>query len=452
MSLYPTYTCDSNFNDESRDFIVRINGEEAYVHRVYVDMHNVQPASAVMFDFDGEAEIEIECLISFAWRYKIRPESLNIKYEYNNRKIKFKIDRPVNLSIEVNDDIVHNLHIFAQKPIPRPEGREINPGIHGDDILVPDSPAILLPGVHFVGGCIMKMKENSSLYLCGGAVLVGNIECKYTQNVKIYGNGMINLRQYPRYSCLHGINIEHSKNITIDGISIVNPPHYSVGVGGSENIEIRDIKCFSCEGWSDGIDIMSSKNITIDGAFMRNSDDCIAIYGSRWNFFGNSENITVKNSSLWADVAHPTNIGGHGNSKDGGDTIKNISFENIDVLNHHEPQDDYTGVFSINAGDGNRVENISYKNVRVEQYQRGRLVDLRVCFNKTYNLIPGKEIRDVYFENIEYSGYGEMPSRIHGYSENNRVHNIHFKNVTEHGRPIKENMLVGDFAENIYFE
>ena len=228
MSIYPLYRCDSNFSDESRDFIVRINGEETFVHRVYVDMHSVQGASMVAFDLDGETEIEIECNIAYAWRYKIRPESLNVKFDYNNRKIKFKIDKPINVSIEINDDIVHNLHLFAQKPIPTPEGITVSPGIHGDDMIVSGKTTILLPGVHFIGGCVLKMKENSALYISGGAVLVGSIDCTDITNVKIYGNGIINLHQYPRYSCFHGINLSHSKDITIEGISIVNPPHYSV--------------------------------------------------------------------------------------------------------------------------------------------------------------------------------------------------------------------------------
>lgn len=451
MGIYPTYRCDNNFNDESRDFIVRINGEEAFVHRVYVDMHNVQPASAVMFDWEGKTEIEIECPIAFAWRYKIRPESLNIQSEQENRILKFTLDRPANLSIEVNDDIVHNLHIFAQRPVPRPDGKELQPGIHGGEVQEGES-LILLPGVHFISGCTLKMGSNSSLYLCGGAVLVGSIDCTGAENVRIIGNGMINLRQYPRYSCFHGVSISHSKNVTVEGISIVNPPHYSVAVGGSSNVHIKDIKCFSCEGWSDGIDIMSSNNVEIDGVFMRNSDDCIAIYGSRWDFYGGSSDIVVKNSSLWADVAHPTTIGCHGDHEHDGDVIERIHFENIDVLNHHEPQDDYTGVFAINVGDGNTARNISYKNIRVEQYQRGRLVDIRVCYNKTYNPIPGKSIYDVSFENVAYSGYGEMISRISGLGPENRVYNVSFKNVTEHGRDISENIEIGDFVDNVTFE
>ena len=46
--------------------------------------------------------------------------------------------------------------------------------------------------------------------------------------------------------------------------------------------------------------------------FSRTSDDCIALYNHRWNWWGGSSDITVQNSVLWADVAHPINVGGHG--------------------------------------------------------------------------------------------------------------------------------------------
>ena len=46
--------------------------------------------------------------------------------------------------------------------------------------------------------------------------------------------------------------------------------------------------------------------------FMRNSDDCIALYNHRWDWYGGTSDVTVCNSVLWADIAHPINIGGHG--------------------------------------------------------------------------------------------------------------------------------------------
>ena len=88
---------------------------------------------------------------------------------------------------------------------------------------------------------------------------------------------------------------------------MVNPDHYTVFGGGAEGVTIKNLKSFSCKGWSDGIDMMCCHDVLIDNVFMRNSDDCIALYNHRWNWWGGSDNITVQNSILWADIAHPIN-------------------------------------------------------------------------------------------------------------------------------------------------
>ncbi len=80
-----------------------------------------------------------------------------------------------------------------------------------------------------------------------------------------------------------------------------------------------------------------SKDVLVERVFMRNSDDCIALYQHRWNYYGDSGNITIRDSSLWADVAHPINIGTHGNSEDP-ETMDGVTIQNIDILDHREPQ------------------------------------------------------------------------------------------------------------------
>lgn len=131
---------------------------------------------------------------------------------------------------------------------------------------------------------------------------------------------------------------------------MIDPPHYSIFIGQSEQIVIDNFKSFSTRGWSDGIDIMSSSEVRIQDVFMRNSDDCIAIYGSRWDFYGDTRNISVRDSILWADVAHPLMIGTHGDHERNGDTIESIVFANIDILNHHEPQENYWGHWRLMPG------------------------------------------------------------------------------------------------------
>jgi hypothetical protein len=83
----------------------------------------------------------------------------------------------------------------------------------------------------------------------------------------------------------------------------------------------------------------------------------ILIIEQRYNYYGNTSNITVQNSSFWADLAHPIVIGTHGNTDDP-ETLSGITITNIDILDHREMQVDYQGCIALNPGDENLIENV----------------------------------------------------------------------------------------------
>lgn len=446
--------------------------KEAACYEVEVDMHEVRKASMASFDFLGKVDIKIcfnlKCYREI-YRVDIRPESRGIKPEVVGNEIYFKLDHPENLSVEINGDRFHNLHLFAGKPYEKPEEDDNTlvlkvdsnyPGIHGADALfrslsrMPKGRTLRFePGLHYISECILRIPSDTNVHICGGAVIVGGFVCENVEHVRIYGSGVVYQSGFERYSSLRGVRICYSQNIQIEGISFIDPPHYTVYIGESENIEIRNIKSFSCEGWSDGIDIMSSRNILVDGVFMRNSDDCIAIYGHRWDFYGDTSNIVVEHSVLWADVAHPMNIGCHGNYEKGGDRIYDIVFRDVDVLEHHEPQKACMGCMCINVGDGNTVRNVRFEDIRVEHMEHGKLLDVQTICGR-YNPIPGKRIEDVHFKNIFYDGYGEETSEIRGIAGSS-VRNVTFENVVVRGRTIcneeQGNLYVGENVENVRF-
>ena len=232
-----------------------------------------------------------------------------------------------------------------------------------------------------------------------------------------------------------GFEITFSRNIEIDGITVINPDHYTVYSGQSSGIKVNNLKSFSTKGWSDGIDLMSCSDVFINDVFMRNSDDCIAIYAHRWNFYGDVENIMVQNAILWADIAHPINIGGHGNyNRTPGDTFRGIVFRNIDILEHDEDDREYQGCMTIDVGDRNLVSDVLFENIRVENIQEGRLFTMNVRFNEKYDHAPGRGIENVTFRNIYYNGPEPNPSMISGYSEEKSVRNVSFDNIVINNR------------------
>lgn len=419
---------------------VRLHGEkewqDLYEYKVQVDMDTKSDASMVQFDFEGKVDLRVKVNNGMIHDVKIRPQNQNIEHTTERNIISFSLEKPTKLSLEVNGDKLKNLHIFANPPeteIPSPDDPDVI--YFGEGMHRPKD----LPGNSFT------ISSDKTVYLAPGAVIQGKFICNKAENVRFIGRGII-------LNAQRGFEVTHSKNIEIDGITVINPEHYTVYGGETNGLTVKNLNSFSNRGWSDGIDLMSCCNVFIDNVFMRNSDDCIALYAHRWNFYGDVRNVTVQNSVLWADIAHPINVGGHGNyERTPGDTFENIIFRNIDILEHDEDDRDYQGCMTIDVGDKNLVRNVLFENIRVENIQEGRLFTLKVRFNSKYDHQPGRGIENITFRNITYSGVGENPSLIQGYDDDRKVKNITFENVIINGKKMKnvDDFQVNDFVENL---
>ena len=96
--------------------------------------------------------------------------------------------------------------------------------------------------------------------------------------------------------------------------------------------------------------------------------------------------MTLQNSILWADIAHPINIGGHGNPDDkAGEILENITVRNVDILEHDEDDLLYQGCMAVDCGDKNLVRKALFEDIRVENIQEGRLFHINVPFNSKYD-------------------------------------------------------------------
>ncbi|UKS28232.1 glycosyl hydrolase family 28 protein [Paenibacillus sp. HWE-109] len=457
----------------NKDFLVNVrtpggDWKELDVLLVKVDMHDVREAAMASFDFCCEVEVEVISQRNVIQNIDIRPHSAGVLPDtIDQERLRFTLKQPQKLSIEINGDRFHNLHLFAkeiQSEQPDPQGAGvvvIDPGIHRTEMLVERLKSgmhtlYFKPGMHHIEQVLLNIPSGMSVYLAGGAVLVGSLVCDGVADVKIFGRGFIYLADFGRFSAFRGVRIMYSKDIEVSGIAVIDPPHYSIYLGQSERVRIRDFESFSTRGWSDGIDMMSCCDVEIDNVFMRNSDDCIAIYGHRWGYYGDAKNITVKNSVLWADVAHPTMIGTHGDYHGEGTLIENILFENIDILEHHEPQDGYRGCLTINAGDKNIVRHVTYRNIRIDPFELGRIIDIRVIWNPDYNPVPGNGIEHVEFDNIRYRGSEDVVSSICGFDEDRSVKSVLIKDFYRNGVKItgasEGKVNVGSFVSDVRFE
>ena len=437
----------------NNDFSVKVRkpgGEwkDLFEYNVKVDQvigtgHSVQNASMASFDFSGTVEVAVTSNKEKINIARVRPLSKGIKTQIKKNTLYFTLTNPVNLSVEVNDDIFHNLHLFAN-PI------EIN-------VPNPKDPNVIYfgPGIHEIPNQILKVPSNKTVYLAGGAVLKGQILIENVQNVKICGRGIVD--QEIRL----GIKVAFSKNITIQDIFASQ-----CLTGESDQVVIQNVKTISFFGWGDGMNIMAANNVLFDGVFVRSSDDCTTVYGTRKEFKGGAKNITMKNATLWADVGHPILIGTHGNS-DKPDVLENLNYQNIDILDQKEKQLDYQGCLAINVGDNNLAKNVLFENIRVEDFREGQLLNLRVFYNTKYCTAPGLGIENVMFRNVDYNGQNANVSVIAGYNEQRKIKNISFENLKINGVLIADDMkgkpkwyktadmariFVGEHVEGITFK
>ncbi|KAM6515682.1 hypothetical protein FALCPG4_013898 [Fusarium falciforme] len=364
-------------------------------------------SSMVYFDFNGTVEIAATWAKERPQEVRVRPDSYGIKAQKSDRSVRFTLDRPRDVVLQINGEIFDVLHIFTNPP-PADEPS-------------PDDPDVIYygPGFHSVSGKI-QVPSGKTLYIAGGSVVsVEAIEFTNATNAAVRGRGVLT---YPRSG---NIFVTRSQNVVIEGLIGLN---FMARTFEATDVDIKNWRSFS-----------SVQNILIDSVFVRSADDSVAIYNHRDAWYGDVKNITIQNSSLWADVAHPINVGSHGNTANP-ETASDITIRNVDILDHREKQMLYQGTIALNAGDSNLLEDILIEDVRVENFRLGQLLNFRVMFNEKYNTSPGRGIRNVVVRNLNYNGEGSITSLFSGYDTERTISNVTFYNLTVNGQVITDSM------------
>jgi polygalacturonase len=287
------------------------------------------------------------------------------------------------------------------------------------------------PGLHTPpdGGLYFPVRSGQTIYVAGGAVLQGVFKPEKVENVRIIGRGMVDRPA-------DQLVVQDSRNVLIEGLTFLTPKHGTIACASSSKVTFKDIKTLSNGSWSDGVNVFGCKDVEVERAFIRTSDDSVAIYATRKSGVGDTQRVRVSDSIFWPDVAHAVFIGLHGDSKSP-NVIEDVRIENIDILGLDEDDPEYQGALAISAGDTNTVRNILFDDVRVDHIQEGKLFNVRTVYNAKYNTSPGLLVDGVRFRNIRFTGAGwASPSTVSGLAADRPVRNISFENVTIAGRKL----------------
>ncbi|NPD91011.1 glycoside hydrolase family 88 protein [Xylanibacter muris] len=410
--------------------------------------HKVSEISYSFFDFTGNVFVRVVSKKKKFRNARIRPDYRGVIANIqNDSTVQFLLFQPENVSIEFDGNVTDNLLLFTSKPPVAVKEAEKQAKKEKRTFIY------YAPGLYTQD--TVRLASNTTVYLAGGSYFTGTFAIEDAENVTILGRGVA--RPPKGYE---GCHIHRSKNVLVEGLILNTCP-----VGGSDGVVLRDVRSISHPGWGDGLNVFASSNVLYDRVFCRNSDDCTTAYATRKGFSGNTRNIHMRNSTLWADVAHPIFIGIHGNPEVG-DTIEHLVYENIDILGQHEPQVDYQGCLAVNCGDGNIVRDVLFDNIRIEQIACGSITQIKVGFNQKYCTAPGKGVEDIVFRNVRYTGVQPNLSIINGYDTERRVRNVTFEGLKINGQTIHDEMedkprwyatadcvpmYVGNHAEGVTF-
>ena len=385
--------------------------------------HKVSEISYCMFDFTGDVSVKVVSRKRKFRTARIRPDYRGtIANVQNDSTVQFLLFQPENVSVELDGDITDNLLVFTSKPAVSREDAEKAAKAQGRNF------RYYAPGMYRED--TVRVAPNTTLYLAGGSYFTGTFAIEDAGNVSILGRG---IARPPRG--YEGAHVYRSENVLIDGLVLNTCP-----IGESRNVTLHDVRSISHPSWGDGLNVFGGcDGILFDRVFCRNSDDCTTAYATRKGFNGSTRNVRMRNSTLWADVAHPIFIGIHGNPETG-DTIEHLVYENIDILGQAETQVDYQGCLAINCGDGNLVRDVVFDNIRIEEIEDGCITQVKVGYNRKYCTAPGRGVEGVRFWNVRYNGKTPNLSIINGYDTERTVSDVSFGGLKINGHIICDDM------------
>ena len=438
---------------------VSVNGYELFVYDVMVNHKhiwdaNVQPSSTPMtyFDFEGRARIEIRMpgLEEPVESAAVQPYSWGIEPNVQDGTVRFEITEPGQYTVVFNGNVNKVLHIFANPP--------------ETDVPDPEDPDVFWIGPGEWVMDAIALQDHQTLYLSGGAVLHSIISVANADGVRICGRGIIDGSDYPAWNQAGSyarvpIDLNHSKNVRVEGISIVNSNCWNVNSYSSKNVTIDNVKVISGRQNGDGFTFQSCTDHLVTNSFARTWDDSLVIK----NYSGSTKGITFRNMQVWTDLAQSMEIG---YETDKGLTldpeISDVLFEDITVLyNFHKP------VISIHNSDDAFVHDITYRNITVENaFMQGDNGFNKELIEMTLQNSSWSTVRDEFGSidgvlidglTVLHTENGKVPaSRMSGVDEEHRITNVTLRNVNILGQRIGSlkdmKLSTDDYCEGITVE
>jgi hypothetical protein len=366
--------------------------------------------SMAAFDFSGEVTMKV-----FPARLaSILPVSSGISNQIVSDTLIFTLHTPQNISIEPNAETgIGPLLLFAN-PL------EVDPPHQGDS-------SVLYYGPGLYRGTV-KVGNNQTLYIAGGAVIQGKIDV-IGKNITIRGRGIVD--GMPNGG--GGISIQGSY-IRMEGITFKSPSGWSIVATATDSLSIINVKVCGNRGIrsDDAVDLVNCKRVLVRDCFLRVWDDPIAIKGMNHPQIPDSA-ILIEKCVLWTDGANVFRLGCECTAK----AMEDIIIRNIDVIHAHSrnSQDYPLWLITLQPAENMPMRNLLFENIRVNWEGQKYCIEVRPQIT-AWSKPPEGSIENVVFRNIKITGnfrngYGDI--MVAGAGLEHFVDNVKFENVSRKG-------------------
>jgi hypothetical protein len=426
----------------SKAFAVKVEGKECPVYTAKVaprdpakrwlamdDKKNsanyFEMAAFSTFDMEGPVRVTVTCPEQVR-SVKILPSSFKIVPAVEGKTISFDLPGPRHVTVEVNDDWVGSLHIFAN-PLET-------------DVPKPDDPNVIYygPGIHEVHRVVVG--DGKTVYVAAGAVVrcgTGPDE-KYSissysglrnyapafelrgKNITFRGRGIIDSSACPTHA-RHPLFVR-GQDITIEGVILRDSSTWTIPIRQSDRVAVRNVKLLGYRANSDGVDICNSREVTVEDCFIRTLDDLIVVKSDKGA--GPVRRIAARRCVLWNEVAHALSVGAELR-----EDVDDILFEDCDVI--RDKGREWT--LRVYHCDAATITNVRYEDIRIEETRR--LISLWIGKAVWTRDAERGHIRGISFQDISAAGE-ERRIELTGFDEGHAVEDVTFRNVKLNGKPL----------------
>lgn len=439
-------------------------------------LDQTEPAGFCLFTMDEPVEVEIEPLIDPIESVEIRPFVFGIEPVVENGRIRFTMQKPQYLTLQLNDQ--HNaLHLLPSAP-------------HDYGVVPGENLRYYGPGVHEVG--IVDLQSNETVYIDDGAVVYGAFRAANSEHIRILGRGVIDGSLLPRPDDVrirwnqYGEEMRwflgnfcgccsffRCKDVVIDGPVLRDPNMWTVVAHLSEEVHVRNVKLFGWRPNCDGVDFCNSKHCSLRDSFLRNYDDAVVIKGLTYcdklqaarGEDADVDDILVEDCVVWCDWGHALELG----IETAADRMRNITMRRCHVIKSSFSSIDVGCVFRA------LVSDILFEDCSVENDDINLPPVFQTSDDEKYSFTPSDfvpemltarvcewvadtsgergNLRNVTFRRITCRSKYQPACAVEGYDAGHTVEGVVFEDIVWNGQkldtPEKLKLRINEFTNDI---